>query len=90
MLGPDTVARIDVRAMPPSRRHPTIFGVLVGLSPGGAMQVISDHDPRPLANQIESRWPDQFGWQYLAQGPDVWKVQITRAESTCCGGCGGH
>jgi uncharacterized protein (DUF2249 family) len=80
---------VDVRIIPPSHRHSTIFGVLTGLAPGGAMLVTSDHDPRPLHYQIETRYPDQFGWQYLEQGPDVWRVEITRQESTGCGCCCG-
>jgi uncharacterized protein (DUF2249 family) len=53
------------------------------------MRVTSDHDPHPLHYQIATRFPDQFGWEYLEHGPDVWKVQITRAEGSgrecCCG-----
>jgi uncharacterized protein (DUF2249 family) len=89
MLDPANIPAIDVRHIHPSRRHPTIFGVLAALAPGGAMRVTSDHDPHPLHYQIATRFPDQFGWEYLEHGPDVWKVQITRAEGSgrecCCG-----
>jgi uncharacterized protein (DUF2249 family) len=81
---------IDVRTLPPSHRHPTIFGVLASLEPGGAMQVTSDHDPRPLHYQIATRYPDQFGWAYLEEGPDVWRIEITRQESSGCECCCGH
>ena len=90
MLSLDNIPEIDVRQIPPSHRHPTIFGVLTALSPGGAMHVTSDHDPRPLHYQIESRYPEEFGWLYLEQGPEVWKVQITRAEASGCDCCCGH
>ena len=81
---------IDVRHIQPSHRHSTIFGVLTGLAPGGAMQVASDHDPVPLHHQIDTRYPEQFDWRYIEQGPDVWRVEIKRQASTCCGGCGGE
>lgn len=90
MLNSSTTPEIDVRLIPPSHRHSTIFGVLNALSPGGAMQVTSDHDPKPLHHQIDTRYPDEFGWLYLKEGPDVWKVQITRTESSGCDCCCGH
>lgn len=78
---------IDVRTLVPSERHPRIFGMLTSLEPGAAMQVASDHDPRPLHYQIESRYPEQFDWEYLEQGPLTWRVEITRAKDSGCG-CG--
>lgn len=85
----DNTPLIDVRTLPPSHRHPTIFGVLTALAPGGSMLVTSDHDPRPLHYQIVTRYPDTFGWEYLEEGPEVWRVQITREDASGCGcGCG--
>lgn len=81
---------IDVRIIPPSQRHPAIFGVLTALEPGGAMLVTSDHDPRPLHYQIETRYPEQFDWEYLEQGPEVWRIQIKRPESSGCDCCCGN
>jgi uncharacterized protein (DUF2249 family) len=86
----NNIPEIDVRVIPPSHRHPTIFGVLTALAPGGVMHVTSDHDPRPLRHQIEARYPDEFHWSYLEQGPDVWKVQIEREESSGCTCSCGH
>lgn len=81
---------IDVRIIPPNQRHPAIFGVLTSLEPGGAMLVTSDHDPRPLHYQIETRYPEQFDWEYLEQGPEVWRVQIKRQDSSGCDCCCGN
>jgi uncharacterized protein (DUF2249 family) len=78
---------IDVRSIPPSQRQTTIFGVLTELTPGGAMLVTSDHDPRPLRSQIETRYPEQFDWSYLEEGPDVWRVEIKRPQSSGCACC---
>jgi uncharacterized protein (DUF2249 family) len=80
---------IDVRTISPQYRHSAIFGVLKTLEPGKAMHVTSDHDPRPLHMQIQSRYPDDFDWAYLESGPEVWRVEIKRLDSSCCGGgCG--
>lgn len=82
---------IDVRTIPPYDRHARIFGTLQTLAPGAAMRVVSDHEPRPLQFQIMSRYPDEFSWDYLEAGPDVWRIEIARIQSSgseCC--CGGH
>ncbi|MEK1929060.1 MAG: DUF2249 domain-containing protein, partial [Pararhizobium sp.] len=52
--------------------------------------VTSDHDPRPLHMQIQSRYPDEFDWAYLESGPEVWRVEIKRPESTGCDCCCGN
>ncbi|MBP2234933.1 uncharacterized protein (DUF2249 family) [Sinorhizobium kostiense] len=81
---------IDVRTVPPRERHPRIFGILGALLPGGSMLITSDHDPRPLHFQLETNFPGQFGWDYLEEGPEVWRVEIARLEDAsgcecCCG-----
>ncbi|ACP24780.1 amylo-alpha-1,6-glucosidase family [Sinorhizobium fredii NGR234] len=86
----DTKPSIDVRTVPPRERHPRIFGMLGALLPGGSMQITSDHDPRPLHYQLETNFPGQFGWDYLEEGPEVWRVEIARLEDgagceCCCG-----
>ncbi|MCP8894426.1 DUF2249 domain-containing protein [Shinella daejeonensis] len=82
---------IDVRTIPPHERHQRIFGMLGALAPGSSMLITSDHDPRPLRLQLEMNFPGSFGWDYLDQGPDVWRVEIGRLrhEDGECG-CGGH
>jgi uncharacterized protein (DUF2249 family) len=86
----NNIPEIDVRFIPLSHRHPTIFGLLTALVPGGMMYVTSDHDPHPLHHQIETRYPEEFGWEYLEEGPEVWKVRISRAGKSGCECRGGH
>ncbi|NGO66190.1 DUF2249 domain-containing protein [Rhizobium daejeonense] len=80
---------IDVRTVPPAERHPRIFGMLNALLPGGAMLITSDHDPRPLHYQLEMHFSGMFGWEYLEQGPDVWRVEIERLQNSGCDCCCG-
>jgi uncharacterized protein (DUF2249 family) len=81
---------IDVRTLLPTERHPRIFGMLTSLAPGEALHVASDHDPRPLHYQIVSRYPEEFDWAYLEQGPETWRVEITRVQGSGCDCCCGH
>ncbi len=39
---------IDLRDVPPPERHPKIFDAFDSLASGEALELINDHDPRPL------------------------------------------
>ncbi|ODT01948.1 MAG: aminotransferase [Mesorhizobium sp. SCN 65-20] len=81
---------IDVRTIARTERHPRIFATVEALAPGDAFVVVSDHDPRPLHYQLETSFPGKLTWDYLEQGPEVWRIEIGRKEVTCCGSCGGE
>ncbi|WKB55399.1 DUF2249 domain-containing protein [Eleftheria terrae] len=84
-------ALIDVRLLSPRERHPLIFSTFAALPPGGALELVNDHNPRPLYSQFQANWPGAFVWQDLEQGPEVWRVRISRSAPAgqCCGSCGG-
>lgn len=72
------VKELDVREIPPFRRHPLIFDTFENLPPGGQMRLVNDHDPKPLYYQFAAERPGTFDWEYQEQGPEVWKVLITK------------
>ncbi|HEY8595381.1 MAG TPA: DUF2249 domain-containing protein [Devosiaceae bacterium] len=69
---------VDVRQLPPPQRHQKIFELIHELAPKDTFVLVNDHDPKPLYYQIEAEWPGQFSWNYLEQGPVVWRVEIGR------------
>lgn len=71
---------IDVRAILPRDRHPLIFRTFDDLQPGESFELINDHAPRPLYYQFLHERTDLFEWAYLEEGPEVWRVRITRIE----------
>ena len=75
---------LDVRSLPPAQRHALIFSTVAALLPGEAFVLTNDHDPKPLRYQLDAEEPGQIGWEYRAQGPDVWRVQISRVAGHCC------
>lgn len=88
------VPTVDVRTIVPRERHPLIFATFRGLAADEAMELVNDHDPRPLYYQFQAEMPGKFTWDYLENGPDVWRVRITRTagghgNGQCCGSCGG-
>jgi uncharacterized protein (DUF2249 family) len=70
---------LDVRSEPPARRHELIFGTFAALPAGSAFELVNDHDPKPLRYQFEAEQAGRFSWEYLEQGPEVWRVRIGRA-----------
>ncbi|RMF92598.1 MAG: DUF2249 domain-containing protein [Nitrospinota bacterium] len=83
-----TKTTLDVRPLPPPQRHPLIFQTLDSLQPGESFILINDHDPKPLYYQLHHEREGQFTWEYLEQGPVVWRVRIGRTpeqkEETSC------
>lgn len=71
-------ATVDVRIYEPKDKHPMIFKTFEGLASGEKMELINDHDPRPLHYQFIMELPEQFEWEYLEEGPEVWRVAITK------------
>lgn len=90
---------IDVQAIAPYQRHQVIIEAVQGLAPRDSFMLVNDHDPRPLHLQLRTLFGNAFSWEYLEQGPEVWRVRIVKAaqaapvedrSGSCCGGmCGG-
>ncbi len=78
MAGHEDNQVLDVRTVEPRHRHPLIFRTFEGLEVGRSMVLVNDHDPKPLYYQMMAELPGQVGWEYLEQGPEIWRVRITR------------
>jgi uncharacterized protein (DUF2249 family) len=77
---PTTDRQLDVRTEPPARRHELIFDTYDQLEPGAGFVLVNDHDPKPLYYQFAAEHAGQFSWDYLEQGPQVWRVRIGRTD----------
>ncbi len=73
---------LDVRLLSPREKHPTIFLKFNALVNGESFIVINDHDPKPLYYQMLAELGNDFQWEYLEEGPEVWRVRITKREKT--------
>ncbi|HEX2892498.1 MAG TPA: DUF2249 domain-containing protein [Marmoricola sp.] len=70
--------QLDVRAEAPARRHQLIFETYGALSPGDSFELVNDHDPKPLYYQFAAEHTGEFAWTPLEEGPERWRVQISR------------
>ena len=85
---------VDVREIAPRDRHPLVFSKFRGLSADEAMELVNDHDLRPLYDQFQAEIPGKFTWDDLDSGPDAWRVRLSKvagghSNGQCCGSCGG-
>lgn len=76
-----TTIVVDVRKIPPAQRHPKIFETFDGLALEQSFTLVNDHDPKPLYYQFLHERQNQFTWKYLEEGPQTWRVLISRTAS---------
>lgn len=74
---------VDVRTIEPRDRHPLIFGTFSSLVQDEALLLVNDHDPKPLYYQFQAEHGGEFSWEYLEEGPNVWRVRIGRVAACC-------
>ena len=59
--------------------HELIFDTFAALPAGDGFELVNDHDPKPLYYQLEAEQTGRFTWDYVEQGPEVWRVRIGRS-----------
>ncbi len=74
----DYKARVDAREYAPRDKHRVILETYNNLKAKEKMELLNDHDPKPLYYQFSAEFPDQFTWKYLEKGPEVWRVLIEK------------
>ncbi len=86
---------MDVRPIPCSIKHGLIIKQWLALPVGDHFILLNDHDPVPLRYQFAAQWPDTFTWEHLVQGPEEFRIKITKLKAIaapagpvaeCCGG----
>src|SRR5690606_29333465 len=74
--------RLDVTQIEPRLKHPTIFQYFDALDRGEAFVIDNDHDPKPLYYELLGERGNIFTWEYLEQGPQWWRVRITKRDQS--------
>ncbi len=63
------------------QRHPLIFQRFESLAPGESFVLVNDHNPKPLFYQFQAELSGEFTWDYLEEGPEVWRVRLGRPNT---------
>jgi regulator of cell morphogenesis and NO signaling len=76
----DTITQniLNVTLLEPRQKHPTIFARFDDLEEGESLTIHNDHDPKPLYYQLLGERGNIFIWEYLEEGPQSWKVRISK------------
>ncbi len=69
---------LNICLLGPKEKHPTIFREFDLLQGGESLTIHNDHDPKPLYYQLLAERGNVFAWEYNEQGPETWKVRITK------------
>lgn len=72
---------LNVTLLEPRQKHPTIFSRFDDLDQGETLIIHNDHDPKPLYYQLLGERGNIFVWEYLEQGPEWWKIKITKRRT---------
>jgi regulator of cell morphogenesis and NO signaling len=69
---------LNVTLLEPRQKHPTIFVRFDELEEGESLTIYNDHDPKPLYYQLLGERGNIFTWEYEEQGPEWWRVKISK------------
>ncbi|MBS1559079.1 MAG: iron-sulfur cluster repair di-iron protein [Bacteroidetes bacterium] len=72
---------LNVTLLEPRMKHPTIFAYFDRLDGGETLTILNDHDPKPLYYQLLGERGNIFSWEYAEQGPEQWRVRISKHKS---------
>ena len=74
--------RLDVRSVEPKDRFEKIMGAYHRLEAGQTLELLVDHDPKCMYYTLLADYgADAFGFEYLEQGPETWRVHVIRNQS---------
>jgi uncharacterized protein (DUF2249 family) len=73
---------LDVRALPAPDRHTAILQTYEALSVGESVVLVTDHDPHHLRDEFDADHPGSHGWDDLDQGPETWRIDISKLATT--------
>jgi len=74
-----TSSTVDIRRLGAcADRKALVLAAFDALSRGETLVVVNDHMPNGLRKHFEEQRAGAFGWTPLEEGPEVFRVRITR------------
>ncbi|MFD1600035.1 DUF2249 domain-containing protein [Halobellus rarus] len=63
--------KLDLREIPPADRHPKIHDAFESLDSGETLELVNDHEPKPLFYELQAEVPefDAEAYEVEQRGP---------------------
>ena len=74
----EAIYPFDARGIGKRFRHAAIFGAFDALMPGETMRYCNDHDPLPLLGQLQARYAQSIGINYVQREPGAIVIDFVR------------
>ncbi len=74
---------LDVRELPPQDRHPTIHEAFAELDGGEVLEIVNDHDPKPLFYEMAAEVErfDADGYELERRGESEFVATFPKTEA---------
>ena len=69
---------LDLRKIAAPERRTLVFDRFNHLQPGEALELTHFHHSTPLHYLLLAEAPRGFSWEYLQQGPELWRIRIRK------------
>ncbi|WP_049985906.1 DUF2249 domain-containing protein [Halobellus rufus] len=71
---------LDLRDVPPADRHPKIHDTFESLASGETLELVNDHDPKPLFYEMQAEVDsfDAEGYEVERRGPGEFVAQLPK------------
>ncbi|ADQ69016.1 DUF2249 domain-containing protein [Halogeometricum borinquense] len=71
---------LDLRDVPPPERHPKIHDAFESLESGEALELVNDHDPKPLFYEMQAEVDsfDAEGYEVEQRGPTEFVARLPK------------
>lgn len=69
---------LDLREIAADQRRAVVFACFARLQPGQRLMLIHHHHSTLLHYLLLAEAPRAFSWEYLEQGPQLWRIRISK------------
>ncbi|WP_132056810.1 DUF2249 domain-containing protein [Halorussus amylolyticus] len=71
---------LDVREMPPPKRHPKIHETFAAMDTGETLEIVNDHDPKPLFYEMQAEVEafDADGYEVEREGTEKFVAKFPK------------
>lgn len=69
---------VDLTDVLQTARAACVFDAYERMSPGSALEIVTNHAPKGLFAEFQARYRLSFHWWPLEKGPAVWRVMVAK------------